>query len=104
LLAHGANVNAAERVRGQTALMWAAANNNVDAITTLIDAGAHVQARSHGPVAAAADTKEQAGEPGYSGRSRRGRLDSFTPLLFAVRDGALEAVRTLVDRGANVND
>jgi uncharacterized protein len=104
LLAHGAGVNLAERVRGQTALMWAAANNNVDAIKALIDAGADVHARSHGPMAAPAGTKEQEREPGYAARTRRGRLDSFTPLLFAVRDGALDAVRTLVDRGANVND
>jgi uncharacterized protein len=107
LLAHGAGVNAAERVRGQTALMWAAANNQVDAIKALIDAGGDVQARSHGPIAAPvapAAAKEGEREPGYAARTRRGRLDSFTPLLFAVRDGAIDAVRTLLDRGANVND
>jgi ankyrin repeat protein len=103
LVAHGAGVNAAERVRGQTALMWAAANNNVDAINALIDAGADVHARSKGPAAAPA-AKEGERESAYSGRTRRGRLDSFTPLLFAVRDGSLDAVRTLLDRGANVND
>jgi ankyrin repeat protein len=110
LLAHGANVNAAERVRGQTALMWAAASNNTDAISVLIDAGANVLARSHGPKTAPAPSKES--EPdrpvdqnaAYAARSRRGRLDSFTPLLFAIRDGAIDAVRTLLDRGANVND
>jgi ankyrin repeat protein len=110
LLAHGANVNASESVRGQTALMWAAASNNTDAISVLIDAGADVLARSHGPRAAPAPLKEN--EPdgpadqnaAYAARSRRGRLDSFTPLLFAVRDGAIDGVRTLLDRGANVND
>jgi len=104
LVAHGAGVNAAERVRGQTALMWAAANNNVDAINALIDAGADVHARSKGPVAAPVAAKEEERESAYSARTRRGRLDSFTPLLFAVRDGSLDAVRTLLDRGANVND
>jgi uncharacterized protein len=104
LLAHGADVNATERVRGQTALMWAAANNHVDAIKVLIDAGADVRARSHGPVAPLAAPKEGEHESAYSARTRRGRLDSFTPLLFAVRDGALDAVRTLLERGANVND
>ncbi|HEV3214867.1 MAG TPA: ankyrin repeat domain-containing protein [Vicinamibacterales bacterium] len=106
LVAHGAGVNVAERARGQTALMWAAANNNVDAMNALIDAGADVHARSHGPTAAPppVDSKEPERESAYAARTRRGRLDSFTPLLFAVRDGALDAVRTLVDRGANVND
>jgi ankyrin repeat protein len=103
LLAYGAGVNTAERVRGQTALMWAAAHNNVDAIKILIDGGADVHARSHGPTAALPGRKE--GESSYGGgRTRRGRLDSFTPLLFATRDGALDAVRALLDRGANVND
>jgi ankyrin repeat protein len=104
LLAHGAGVNATERGRGQTALMWAAATNNVDAVKALIDAGADVHARSHGPMAMAAGAKEPEREAGYSARTRRGRLDSFTPFLFAVRDGALDAIRTLLDRGANVND
>jgi ankyrin repeat protein len=84
--------------------MWAAANNHVDAITALIDAGADVHARSHGPAAAPVVAKEAERETAYSARTRRGRQDSFTPLLFAVRDGSLDAVRTLLDRGANVND
>lgn len=106
LVAHGAGVNATERVRGQTALMWAAASNNADAIIALLDAGADIHARSHGPMATATPVaiKERERESAYSGRTRRGRLDSFTPLLFAVRDGSLDAVRTLLDRGANVND
>jgi len=38
LLAHGAQVNAREELRGQSALMWAAAENNVDVVTTLTEA------------------------------------------------------------------
>jgi ankyrin repeat protein len=105
LLAHGAQVNATENLRGQTALMWAAAANNPAAVKVLIDAGADVRARSRGPKAAAADAAADAKrESAYGGRTRRGRLDSFTPLLFAVRDGAKEAVATLLDNGADVND
>jgi ankyrin repeat protein len=105
LLAHGARVDAAEHLRGQTALMWAAAANNPGAVKALIDGGADVRARSHGPKVAPAEAAADARrETGYGGRTRRGRLDSFTPLLFAVRDGAKEAVATLLDNGADVND
>ena len=46
LLAHGADVNAREKTRGQTALMWAAGQNNVAAIRALATAGADLHARS----------------------------------------------------------
>ena len=39
LLAHGADVNAKER-RGQTALMWAAAEGHAEVVEALLDAGA----------------------------------------------------------------
>jgi ankyrin repeat protein len=77
LLAHGANVNLAEQWRGQTALMWAAAENNAAAAKVLIDAGADIKARSTG---------------------------GFTALLFGVRAGSADAVKVLVEAGANVNE
>jgi ankyrin repeat protein len=77
LLAHGAKANAQEELRGQTALMWAAAENNVDVVNTLVEAGADINARSRG---------------------------GFTPLLFAVRAGSKASVNALLDRGADVND
>src|SRR5581483_3222293 len=39
LLAHGADVNAREGWEGQTALMWAAAENNAAAVKVLVEAG-----------------------------------------------------------------
>ena len=77
LLAHGADVNARETWRGQTALMWAAAGSNAEAVTLLAAAGADASARS------------QAG---------------FTPLLFAARAGHTDAAKALVEAGADVND
>jgi len=77
LLTGGADVNARERQKGQTALMWAAAENNSAAIRVLTAAGANVREKSTG---------------------------QFTPLLFAVRGGHVEAAGTLLDAGANVND
>src|SRR5207247_8783942 len=48
LIARGANVNASESTRGQTALMWAAAEGHAPAVTLLVEAGADIRARSHG--------------------------------------------------------
>ena len=101
LLAAGADPNASEPARGQTALMWAAAENNVGAIRVLVANGADVAARTGDPAA---------GEPGgvFSaevGLTRDARSGpSFTALLFAVQLGQLDAVRTLLDLGADVND
>ena len=49
LLAHGANVNAAEPQNNQTALMWAAAERHPAVVRVLTEAGAELRARSrHG--------------------------------------------------------
>ena len=96
LLAHGADVHAREERRGQTALMWAASHNHAAAIQVLVEAGAEIHARATGPKVVPTRT-------GYRARNRQ-RVDAATPLLFAVRQGNLEAVQTLLDLGANVND
>ena len=76
LLAHGANVNAAELQNNQTALMWAAAERHPDVVRALMEAGADLRARSrHG----------------------------FTALHFAAREGDLEITRLLLAAGVDVN-
>jgi ankyrin repeat protein len=77
LLAHGANVKAKESWRGQTALMWAAAENHPNAIQVLLELGSEIDARSTG---------------------------GFSAFLFAVRAGKLDAVRALLEAGADIND
>ena len=77
LLAHGADVAAKEGSKGQTALMWAAAEGHAEAAQVLIESGADIHARSKG---------------------------QFTPLLFAVRRGAIDVVRLLLARGADMNE
>ena len=46
LLANDADPNAREQSRGQTALMWAAAEDNADAVKVLLEAGAERDART----------------------------------------------------------
>jgi uncharacterized protein len=77
LLAHGADVNAKESARGQTALMWAVAEKHAEVARLLIDHGADVHAHS---------------------------TSGFTPLLFAAQQGDLDAARMLLEAGANVNE
>jgi ankyrin repeat protein len=77
LLARGAPVDGKDETRGQTALMWAAAEGHAGVVDALIEAGA----------------------------SFRTRVPSgFTPLLFAVREGRLDVVRVLLRAGADVNE
>ena len=92
LLARGVDPNAREDAKGQTALMWAAANNNAAAIHVLAEQGGDIHARTDNPSRSPGRT--------FSSPPATG----FTPLLFAVRAGHLEAVRVLLDVGADVND
>jgi ankyrin repeat protein len=77
LIAHGAEVNAAEPEQGQTALMWAVSEGHGGVVRALLDRGASVDARSKG---------------------------GFTPLLFAARLGDVPLARILLDAGAKAGD
>ena len=96
LLAHGAEVNAKENFRGQTALMWAAAEGHGDIVSLLAAHGADLNVRSYDR-----DTsmpKMEAGTP--AAPIARGGL---TALLFAARQGRIDAVRALLDAKADIN-
>jgi len=77
LISHGADVKFKESQRGQTALMWAAADGNTAVVNQLIEFGADLHASTKG---------------------------GFTPLLFAVREGRIDTVRALLKAGADVNE
>lgn len=76
LLVHGANVNAKEPNQNQTALMWAAAQRHPKVAQVLIEANADLQAHTK---------------------------SGFTALHFAARAGDMEAIRTLLGAGVDVN-
>jgi len=95
LIAHGANVNAVEKWRGQTALMWAAAQSQPAMVRELIAAGANVNAR-----ATVNDWGRQVtAEPRAIYRPAGG----LTPLLYAAREGCVDCVAALVTGGAEIN-
>ncbi len=64
-------------MRGQTAIVWAATEGNVEAAQELIKAGANFKIRLN---------------------------SGMTPLLLAVREGKIEMVRLLLKSGADVNE
>lgn len=131
LLDRGADPNARESEHEQSPLSFAASFNRPDAIEVLLKHGANPNVATKtlppaasrpnpeapppaapapaapggtSPAKAAADKEKPAavqfegGEKG--GRNPRGRL---TPLMFAAREGGAEAVRKLLDGGADIN-
>jgi len=92
LLKAGADLNARENWFGEDALMWAAAENHAAAVRVLVEAGADVNARSR-----ALDVP----------RRRNGQsilpLGSWTPLMYAARQGAHDSLGALIEAGADLN-
>jgi ankyrin repeat protein len=111
LLDAGVEIDAKERARGQTALMFAAAYNRVEVIRLLARRGANVAMTSK-----VVDLFELTREPkpapttpipgvdrAYNYTELIGYMGGMTPLLFAAREGHLDAAAALLDAGADVN-
>jgi ankyrin repeat protein len=92
LVEHGADVNAQESWLGETALMWAAAQNHAAAVKVLIAHGA-----KPGTASSLTTYKRKVG--GQTILPRGG----FTALMYAAREGAIDAARALADGGADLN-
>ncbi|MCC7124414.1 MAG: ankyrin repeat domain-containing protein [Acidobacteria bacterium] len=128
LIEGGASVNAREKAMEQTPLMFAAAYNRVDVVKTLLAHGADIKATSKvvdlrkfsNPEeeaffaqrrgGAAAPAAGGARPPDVAGVTRQFRYNElvgtsggFAPLHFAVRQGFIDTVKTLVEAGADVN-
>ena len=126
LLDAGADIEAAQTSRGQTALMWAVAENRLQAARLLLERGADVHARTGmvmsvdprggrnqvsrepGPAAdahaggAAEETSAIKDNSDYGSLVRT--TGGFTPLMFAARHGDLAMARLLLDHGAAIDD
>jgi ankyrin repeat protein len=112
LIERGARVNAADPDIAQTPLIWAVRTNNTGIMRLLLAAGATVEAATR------AGQKPAVRPPGAGGGSHgvgivRSGVPSqgeqlpapggMTPLLFATRDGLLDAAKVLAEAGADLN-
>lgn len=97
LLDRGANVSAREHEYGETALMWAAAENHAAVIRLLAEHGADLEARAN--VLQFPNVKVDAATMVITALPRGG----LTPLMYAARQGSVDAARALTDLGANLN-
>jgi uncharacterized protein len=92
LIARGADVNAQESWLGETALMWAAAQNHTDAIKVLLEHGANTDIASF-------PTTYKRRVAGQTLLPRGG----FTAVMYAAREGNMAAATVLADAHANLN-
>jgi uncharacterized protein len=112
LLDAGAQVNTAEPQVGHTALMWAVREDRPELVSLLLTRGASLELKTR------TGAKPAVRPPGAGGGSHgvgivRGGVPpqgeqqptpgGMTALLFAAREGRLEAARLLIDAGADVN-
>ena len=118
LLDAGAKVNARETAYGQTALMFAAADNRAEVIRVLARTGADIETASKVEDLTSRSRYDETGRalppppPGaekdnppvdFSQRPKANVMGGLTALMFAARDGQMDAVRALLEAGADVN-
>jgi ankyrin repeat protein len=107
LLDRRADVNAADPVRAQTALMWAVTENHPDIVKLLVGRGANVRAQTTINAPRGEYVAARAGGASGTGIIRQRALPTkdggMSPLLFAVRDGNVAMTRLLLELGADIN-
>ena len=95
LIAAGASVDPGDNWRGQTPLMWAAAESHPETMKVLIEAGADVDARS----TIIEWERQRTDEP----RDKWLPPGGWTPLLLAARESCVACVDVLAAAGADLN-
>jgi ankyrin repeat protein len=97
LLTHGAKPNERESRFGETAMMWAAAENNGAAIRVLADGGGELNAKSK--LMEFPEFKFLTSGMVSTALPKGG----WTPLMYAARQGSMDSARALIEAGANPN-
>ncbi|PYS38211.1 MAG: hypothetical protein DMG14_18505, partial [Acidobacteria bacterium] len=97
LVARGANVNAREKWQEETALMFAAAENNAAAVKVLVEAGADMNV--HSKVWNFPEYKYETNGMAVFQLPRGG----WTALMYAARQNAMDAAAMLADLKADLN-
>ena len=99
LLDHGAKPDLKDDLRGTTAAMWAAEQGHADVIKLLADRGANLSAQSSSltPLRRRGLGFAAAGSPPAPPKG------GLTALLFAVRQGEMDCVKTLVAAHVDIN-
>jgi hypothetical protein len=95
LLDKGANVNAREAQRGQTPLMWAAAASQGPMMREMLAHGAEPDAKTATDLMTPLISKEPRSQPRPPG--------GMTAMIFSTREGCLDCVQALVEKGAKLD-
>jgi ankyrin repeat protein len=95
LLKHGARIDAREKWGGQTALIWAAAQNQADMVRYLASKGADVNARGA--------VREWERRVTAEGRPKDMNRGGLTAMLYAAREGHVQTLQALIEARADLN-
>jgi ankyrin repeat protein len=104
----GANVNATG-ADGSTAVMYAAANNDLELVRAMIKAGANVKLKNQLGTSAITEAAIIGSAPVIEALLKAGADPNFrtpdgeTPLMAAARSGKVEAAKALLAAGADIN-
>jgi ankyrin repeat protein len=105
LLEAGADPTRADPMRGQTALMWAAAGGHHAAVEALVAKGAAVHARSRTrPLVVMVDRGPSRSVKTSGQDAQRLTAGGLTPLLFAALSGDVPTLDVLLAHGASPDD
>lgn len=95
LLSKGANPNVQEAQRGQTALMWAAAAAQGPMVRVLLEAGAQPDTKTTLDLMTPLVSAEPRAQPRPPG--------GMTAMMFASREGCVDCVKALLEKGAKLD-